>query len=1160
MLRSEVKELSDRSNYSLQYRYNNHIKNNLAGRQQGDNPTVPANEPEPEQEMTAGEAPGQANDEILIEAPVVAQPSGDPPGENPTNERTNGPQQDDPFELFKQQFSRYYRQAFDSKAKRMPLKKPKKQIPPTLIEWVNQLIYEGMSKGPNQIDRLSALVYASGQTIYWFMELKYGEMNQGQANNWRSELTQRIDSLEEVIHWLTQEIDRRINREPLDRRAANTRARNKGTVAQLTAIRHDLNIKISLMRDKLRVRSEEADRKHLRKLSPRFALAKREMTDTPVDETRDYWESIIGKTVEFKISPELEQWADSVKRDRAVLQELGIEDQQKLFLEVCQKARPWKAPGPDGIQNFWWKYIPAAKEHLLQWILKVRSGEIRPQKWISTGRIVLLYKSGDPGDPGNYRPIACLNTCYKFLTGMLTRWMLRYIEAANIIPPEQVAMRKGDWGCTHAHILDRAVTLDARLNGKKPLSMAWIDFSKAFDSVSHKYLRWALKQIGIPEDLRLILSSLMKNWVVKYQGCKDGRIVMSQRLEVRNGVLQGDTLSPLLFCIAISPISYWLTKNITKYETSFGKIGGYSVKLGHLYYMDDLKVYTTSPQELDRALNGVESIGLTIGLKTNAKKCAAIHLNNRDPLATRGFMLDKIPLIGEQNSYKYLGIAQNSRISQHEVLGKLKEVVCKQATAIWSSKLTFGQKVQNTNSQVMTKANYVFQNMIVGAGRFESTIKYAKQLDSALITILRSNEAKFQATSKERYYLDRDKGGLGLQTFEETLERATAYAWSYLNTKPELQNAWKIFYNNDAKRTKRSVVSDMRFILSSDLYKEANAQGRILRENAQPIVTVDGIQYRDPTLAARAICDILHKTRQATYLDKWKGSPLQGRVLNNPDLDLDHSLRWMAKGHVGARVMQIILSAQEGMLVTKEFKRSHYGRTNGLCRMRCHVGSQRPAQTESIQHIVSCCPHWRSGLMLQRHNAVARVIHWYMCREWNLGTYHYSQTPNPVMENDRAALYWDHSIPTERPLKHNRPDIVLVDKEHKSIYIIEIRVSWPSSLLKEERRKVIKYAVNSNLEEEFDITQNPPAGDNLLCELQRVYRGYTCRMLPIVTGVFGETSNNTLAYLQEARIPLKDAEALLERMSRAAAIGTYRVILAHTANPEEATAHPTRAQ
>jgi hypothetical protein len=280
--------------------------------------------------------------------------------------------------------------------------------------------------------------------------------------------------------------------------------------------------------------------------------------------------------------------------------------------------------------------------------------------------------------------------------------------------------------------------------------------------------------------------------------------------------------------------------------------------------------------------------------------------------------------------------------------------------------------------------------------------------------------------------------------------------------------------------------------------------------------------------------------------------PVQGRVLATPSIDLVRSLRWLTKGFVGRRVVSNVVASQEGMLVTKDFAQVHLRRTDGLCRMRCHLmASNEQAHRETIVHITSLCRFWRSNLLVLRHNAVAKVLHYYFCRKFGLSTYHYSETPKEVLENDRAILYWDHSIPTEKPLQHNRPDLVVVDKKSGSIFIIEVRVSWPTSIVKEEHRKFVKYAVNSNLPEEFDLNQTIPVGDNLQNELMQLYK-LPVMTVPVVIGVHGEVSLNLFKNLSQVlNIPLKDTESLIDRMCRAAALGTHRLVLAHMANPEK---------
>ena len=98
--------------------------------------------------------------------------------------------------------------------------------------------------------------------------------------------------------------------------------------------------------------------------------------------------------------------------------------------------------------------------------------------------------------------------------------------------------------------------------------------------------------------LRKFVSRLLGSWRVRYEA-KDssGRTNRSNIFVIKSGVLQGDSCSALLFCIAMAPIS-------------------------HLFYMDDLKLYADSPENLSKLIEKVEITSTAISMKMNTKKCA----------------------------------------------------------------------------------------------------------------------------------------------------------------------------------------------------------------------------------------------------------------------------------------------------------------------------------------------------------------------------------------------------------------------------------------------------------------------------------------------------------------------------------------------------------
>lgn len=1101
---------------------------------------VPVIEPLSEQEVSE-------NGANIIE--VVNTPPNDDPDSDPDEEPlVHQEDEEDPYEEFRRQFHRFYRRAYGS-TDRDQLKKPPKAIPSLLMLWGDRLIEGIMSDDNKRIDKLNAAVYAVGRTILWQMEKEYRTTHPIIGGGWKNELENRIKILKQDIDQLKKEIGRRIKRAPFKKGGLKSmkylqkKYQIKET-KEFKAVEHNLGLRLANLEHKLAVKLEENGRKRIRRLPPKKALQPpKEDVDIPVEDTRNYWATIIGTQQEFSPCNELREWAGQIEISLP-----NNQDDDILFSEVLSKARPWKAPGPDGIHNFWWKHLSSARKYIGTWTLAIKRQEIRPSRWISTGRIVLLSKGGDPLEASNYRPIACLNTCYKILTGMITRWIRPFIE--RVLPLEQMALKKEVRGCTQAHVIDQVVTTDAKYSDNNKLSIGWLDFQKAFDSIKHKCIRWKLKKIGVPEPIRHLIKVLMGSWKIRYEGRANGKKVRSTPLQVKNGLLQGDTLSPLLFCLSIASISWWLNQKVAKYKTSMGRCNGYPLTLNHIYFVDDLKILTTSKRELNKAIEGVITIGSAIGLQINKKKCAIAHIRQKHTQAERTGLLSGIPLLGEQDTYKYLGIEQKTETSQKEVLKKLRDQISLKADNIWKSKLTYKQMVDNTNACILAKARYIFQNLIVGSGRFNELTAYAEKLDVLLRKKMSENDARQLTCCVDRLYVHRSNCGIGLKSFLDILEDSIISTSCYLILKPELLNSYQILYSLSFGRGKRTILRDLMAVITSDRYKQYNILGKLRVRPDQNYLAFDGQQHTNPTKAAQQICKTLETYRQMIYLQEWKLKPSLGRVLNTAGLDLTRSLRWISEGLVGGRVMGLVLAAQEGMLIFKAHI-ANTRRNDKLCRKPCHnMGESCERQLETIQHVTSICRYWRAGLMLKRHNAVAKCLHRYFSIKYEFKTVHYSKRPEYVLRNDNAIIYWDHSIPTNIPLKHNQPDIVVIDKKNKHGIIIEVRVSWPTIINQEERRKVLKYTVNSNLDEEVDINRPYPHGDNLLHEMQALYRGYTFEMVPIVIGVFGEVGENTYNNLRKIGIESRECERLLSYMSRSAAIGTYRILLAHLASPE----------
>ncbi|CAG5021060.1 unnamed protein product [Parnassius apollo] len=127
--------------------------------------------------------------------------------------------------------------------------------------------------------------------------------------------------------------------------------------------------------------------------------------------------------------------------------------------------------------------------------------------------------------------------------------------------------------------------------------------------------------------------------------------------------------------------------------------------------------------------------------------------------------------------------------------------------------------------------------------------------------------------------------------------------------------------------------------------------------------------------------------------------------------------------------------------------------TVDICRACRHPG-------ESLRHVISGCSALSNSEYLQRHNLVARILHQELALKYGLVDRklpYYKYLPEAVLENDRARLYWDRAIITDRTILANKPDIVLMDRAQSRIFLVDITIPYDENLVKAETDKQTKY-------------------------------------------------------------------------------------------------------
>ena len=103
-------------------------------------------------------------------------------------------------------------------------------------------------------------------------------------------------------------------------------------------------------------------------------------------------------------------------------------------------------------------------------------------------------------------------------------------------------------------------------------------------------------------------------------------------------------------------------------------------------------------------------------------------------------------------------------------------------------------------------------------------------------------------------------------------------------------------------------------------------------------------------------------------------------------------------------------------------------------------------ESETTFHILAGCDTLAKKEYLERHNQVAKYIHFEICKAFGLKTenkWHCHQPPEVILEKN-FEIVWELPLTTDRPVGANRPDIVIRDKLAKKTLIIDI--SCPSDV------------------------------------------------------------------------------------------------------------------
>jgi hypothetical protein len=291
--------------------------------------------------------------------------------------------------------------------------------------------------------------------------------------------------------------------------------------------------------------------------------------------------------------------------------------------------------------------------HLLNRVFR----EGYPKAW-HMGAVTPVPKKGNLDERDNYRGITVGGALAKLYSLVLLRRLDDLAEMGGHRAAGQAGFRKGRGTPDNAFILQHMI--ERRSHERKPLYTAFIDFRKAYDCV-HRQLMWeCLKGLGVGGAFLTALTSMYdgSGMCVRIDG------TVGPCFATRQGVMQGDPMSPLLFGLFIDSLEGELDTQMPEDGVPLGT-GAHRRLLRLLLYADDLVLMAETPEALQRLLDALYAFCETHALTVNVRKSEGVVFNDQYcPIKSAGGRVTlkyagmDLPM---NHEFKYLGMLFGNR-------------------------------------------------------------------------------------------------------------------------------------------------------------------------------------------------------------------------------------------------------------------------------------------------------------------------------------------------------------------------------------------------------------------------------------------------------------------------------------------------------------------
>ena len=204
------------------------------------------------------------------------------------------------------------------------------------------------------------------------------------------------------------------------------------------------------------------------------------------------------------------------------------------------------------------------------------------------------------------------------------------------------------------------------------------------------------------------------------------------------------------------PLTWLLRRAKAGYEW-----GNKGFKLNHLLFMDDLKLFAKSKNQIDSLVQTVHIFSEDIGMQFGIKKCGVLIMERGKVIRTDGIRLPDGQHMKDidETGYTYLGILETDKIKEKEMKEKFSKEYLRRLRLILRSKLNGRNKIMAVNTWAVSVMRY-------GAGILKWNTDELKSLDRRTRKFMTMHGALHPKSDIDRVYLSREMGGRGLISCE----------------------------------------------------------------------------------------------------------------------------------------------------------------------------------------------------------------------------------------------------------------------------------------------------------------------------------------------------------------------------------------------------------